>query len=373
MTIQRTIQGVTEGQDLASELRAIGAALDARAQALGVEGARLLGEDGARLRDEATALRGLATRAMIGARRAGLHLVAAVFAAVVLAGCERASSSEVTAAARSDELAAAATAERAPITDRSAWAGVAIPGAAAPLPIDPSDGCGLPAPAAGEHALVVDGEARTYMLTLPADYSASKPLPVVFDVDGILQADMPEALYVSLVNADPADMRPFQNIDGRDVELARDALDAIESEACVDRNRVFATGFSRNGVLSYSIAGGLGSRIRAIAPISAGLYGTGPSGGLDGGIGVYRWEPVAVLAQHGRRDTSTHRYTDGKRAFAVWAAINGCMLDLPDIDNGGGCAELSACGLRMAWCEHPGDHVIAKGATANVAEFFRSF
>lgn len=77
-----------------------------------------------------------------------------------------------------------------------------------------------------------------------------------------------------------------------DVEFTRQLLDDLATVAPVDSKRVYATGFSNGGIMSYRLAAELSDRIAAIAPVS-------------GPIGTDNFTPsraVPVLHFHGTKD-----------------------------------------------------------------------
>lgn len=172
---------------------------------------------------------------------------------------------------------------------------------AAPDPVG-SPGCTGAAPAAGEseHRVIApDGRERIYHLHVPPNAGAG-PLPMVlafhggahtangFDDFAHLREKSDEAGFVLVLpegigaigaradgyaqtwNAGSCCAESVaQKVD--DVGFVRVMLDEIESRLCVDRKRVFATGFSNGGMLSYRLACELYDRIAAIAPVGGGL------------------------------------------------------------------------------------------------------
>lgn len=80
------------------------------------------------------------------------------------------------------------------------------------------------------------------------------------------------------------------NVD--DVEFTRRILDDLAGSTNIDPRRVFATGMSNGGILSYRLASELSDRIAAIAPV----------GGLMGTQTCSPKRPVSVMHFHGTDD-----------------------------------------------------------------------
>jgi polyhydroxybutyrate depolymerase len=76
-----------------------------------------------------------------------------------------------------------------------------------------------------------------------------------------------------------------------DVAFVRALLDTLEREYPIDHRRVYATGFSNGGMMSYQVACALSDRFAAVAPVSGELaMDCAPS------------RPVSVLIIHGTAD-----------------------------------------------------------------------
>jgi polyhydroxybutyrate depolymerase len=106
-----------------------------------------------------------------------------------------------------------------------------------------------------------------------------------------------------------------------DVGFVAAIVDQLESELCVDRARVFATGFSNGGFLSHRLGCELADRIAAIAPVSGVL-------GIDA---CSPTRPVPVIHIHGTEDLlvpydgNPYRdYISVADSIAGWVARDGC-------------------------------------------------
>ena len=77
-----------------------------------------------------------------------------------------------------------------------------------------------------------------------------------------------------------------------DVEFTRKVLDDLATTATIDSKRVFATGMSNGGIMSYRLASELSDQIAAIAPV----------GGPMGTDTCKPKRPVSVIHLHGTDD-----------------------------------------------------------------------
>jgi polyhydroxybutyrate depolymerase len=217
-------------------------------------------------------------------------------------------------------------------------------------------------PGVSEQRLTSDGRERAYRLFVPRTYDGSASLPLVLDLHGsggnsAGQAATSrfealaerEGVLVATLQAGTDDRRWNVPItDGRpdDVRYVSDVIDHVAAQACTDRARVYATGFSGGARMSSLLACRLSDRIAAIAPM-AGLRWPGPCDG----------RAVPVLTFHGLADPQ-NTYDGGvagrggewvesvPAALAGWARHNQCAADVVTEDPPG---PLST--LRYERCE----------------------
>jgi polyhydroxybutyrate depolymerase len=145
----------------------------------------------------------------------------------------------------------------------------------------------------GEHTrtLKVDDRDRSYLVHVPKSYDGSKPVPVVLAFHGALtngkvmerfsglseKAD--EAGFVVVYPNGTGEQEPLlfwnagnccgsgalRNVD--DVKFIGELLDDLEKIIRVDTKRVYATGISNGGMMSYRLADEMSDRIAAIAAV----------------------------------------------------------------------------------------------------------
>ena len=122
-----------------------------------------------------------------------------------------------------------------------------------------------------------------------------------------------------------------------DVDYLSSLIDWAYSEYEIDRNRVYSTGMSNGGFMSYHLACNLSSKIAAIASVTGSMTpqtynGCSPS------------HPTAILQIHGTMDGVVPYYGNSiSRAIPTvmeyWDEYNGCGLEIlnniPDINNDG--------------------------------------
>lgn len=166
--------------------------------------------------------------------------------------------------------------------------------------------------------ITVDGLERTYTLRLPTSYNGSAPIPLVIAMHGGFgsgtqlenQSQLTpkgEAEGFILVYPDgypsPISIRTWnaggccgyamnQNIN--DVGFISALLDQLIATHNIDTLRIYATGMSNGGFMSYRLACELSERIAAIAPVSASMTiaSCQPA------------RPVPVISFHSYLDTS---------------------------------------------------------------------
>lgn len=166
-----------------------------------------------------------------------------------------------------------------------------------PPPMDCSGKPGAP----GTTTRMYNG--RAYIVHVPPNASANSALPVVF---------------------------AFHGAGGQGSDMLGTGLDILGD---IDRERVFATGFSMGGYFSHHIGCQRGgSLVRAVAPHSGGTY-----------AGQCPGAPVPVLVLHGDSDPLIN-VRCAEQARDLWVERNGCAEDVDVIDvMGGRCEWHRAC------------------------------
>jgi polyhydroxybutyrate depolymerase len=245
-----------------------------------------------------------------------------------------------------------------------------------------SSGCGTTTTlASGRHAIDVGGAMREYILAVPDDYDPNQPYTLIFgwhwrganaqaivdnDYYGLEPLANGSAIFVSPEGLVDDGVSGWANPDGRDIEFTVAMVDHFKSELCIDESRVFATGFSYGGMMSFAVGCALGDVFRAIAPFAGSLW----SGCEDGTA------PIAMWGSHGYSDGADGvvPIAAGQEGRDEFLARNGCGMDSVPVEPDE-CVAYQGCqqGYPVTWCEWDGGHWWPPFATLAVWDFFSQF
>ncbi len=209
--------------------------------------------------------------------------------------------------------------------------------------------------------ITVDGVTRTYLAHIPASVDRSNETPVVLVLHGA-GTNGPITVMFSGMNK-KADAENFIAVypDGTgagifltwnagglskskvdDVKFLSAVIDDLALVAKIDPRRIFATGISNGGMMSYLLASELSDRIAAIAPIAGTVTTEKPTPSRS----------VPVMHFHGTADkivpvagpgSDTPKFITFKsvdESIKRWCGINGCaatpiVTQFPDtVDDG---------------------------------------
>jgi polyhydroxybutyrate depolymerase len=177
--------------------------------------------------------------------------------------------------------------------------------------------------------LVFGGRTRRYFVHPPKGYDGKTPLPLVLVLHGALQgainvermsgmsaeADKENFLVAYPNGTSGSGLAPTWNAGAccgyamihkvDDVGFLRALIDRLEHGYTVDPKRIFVTGISNGGMMSYRLACELADRVAAIAPVEGAQdLECRPSG------------PVSVLIFHGTADLLVP-YKGGRTPFQI--------------------------------------------------------
>jgi len=216
-----------------------------------------------------------------------------------------------------------------------------------------SDGCGAVGaytPGTTTAEITHDGVSRTFRVHVPPGYESDHASPLVFMFHGGGGSGRQFQMNSSRMDV-VADRENFitvypdgtgmirtwngggccgagvrNNVD--DVGFVAALLDHLEANICLDRRKVFASGMSNGGIMSYRLACDLSERIAAVAPVA----------GTDMTLSCSPTRQIPVMQIHGTAD-----------GHVPWEGGEGCGLagvsftSIPDTMEGwkirNGCGE----------------------------------
>jgi polyhydroxybutyrate depolymerase len=221
--------------------------------------------------------------------------------------------------------------------------------------------CRLPhAQGVEQQQLMSGGRERSYRLFVPPAYDGRTSLPLVLDMhgsggtsagqartSGFEEVAAREGFAVASLQADGGRWNvPVQAGRADDAAYVGDVIDDVAAQLCIDRTRVYATGFSGGGRMSSLLGCVLNTKIAAIAPVSA-LRWPAPCTG----------RAIPVLTFHGMADTQ-NPYAGNvpgrgaewlesvPDALAGWAGHNGCRPEAIVEDPEGPLSTIRYAGCR---------------------------
>ena len=185
-----------------------------------------------------------------------------------------------------------------------------------------------------------DGLTRTYILYVPASYSPGTPVPLVFNFHGYTSNSNDQMLYADFRPiADTANfilVHPMGTLDGSnqpywnagfggtvdDLGFTSALIDSISADYSINPNRIYSTGMSNGGIMSYYLACELSNRFAAIASVTGTMI-TGSQ------LTCSAQHPTPVMEIHGTAD-ATVPYTGNTTMIAIpnvlnyWVNYNNC-------------------------------------------------
>jgi polyhydroxybutyrate depolymerase len=245
-----------------------------------------------------------------------------------------------------------------------------------------SPGCGSPSPLkTGQFTESIDGTMRRYVVDVPASYDTNKKHRLIFvwhplggSADGIVSGGYNGLKSLSegsaiFVTADglqgsngEASGPGWWNVNNGDMKLLTAILAKVNASLCVDSERIFSTGFSFGGMMSYTV-GYEFDVFRAIAPCSGDLQVIPHEDTFT--------RPLPVMAFHGDKDdfVTTAR---GRAARDKYLARNKCSATTAPVSPSP-CVEYQGCSAPTFWCEFPGAHNTWSEQPKAIWKFFSQF
>lgn len=204
-----------------------------------------------------------------------------------------------------------------------------------------------------------DGLERSFILYVPPSYDPGTPAPLVINFHGYTSNSWEQMVYGDFRPiADTAGFllvhpmgtlnqlgEPYWNSnwggDVDDIGFTEALIDSLASYYNVNNDRVFSTGMSNGGFMSYTLACELSHRIAAIASVTGSMNN-------NQGNSCPCEHPMPIMEIHGTADGTVPYngipfvFESIPNTIAHWVEFNECNADpvitmIPDIDPNDGC------------------------------------
>lgn len=223
------------------------------------------------------------------------------------------------------------------------------------------------------------GLTRSFRIYVPDIYDGSTEVPLLFNLHGYSSNALEQEFYADFRPvADTANfiiIAPDGTVNGStgeqfwnafglpdvdDVAFISDLIDYAIGNYSIDQSRIYSTGMSNGGFMSYTLACALSERITAIASVTGSMITTQVASCQPS-------HPVPVMQIHGTAD-GTVPYAGGLGIYGIedlvdyWVAFNECDSEpayelLPDISTTDNCT-----------AEH---YVYSNGLNNSSVEFYK--
>ena len=223
--------------------------------------------------------------------------------------------------------------------------------------------------------LTVKGSSgqREFIMHVPSAYKGDKAVPLVIDyhpIGGSGSGQMGSTTYKKLTDPEGVislypqgttkTMGPGWNVgpccsNDDDLEFTREMIKYVKEKACIDPQRIYATGFSMGGGMSNHVACMMSDVFAAVAPAAMDLNKTNSAQ-------CTKARPISVINFRGTADNvcryggGDSGFNDGlnflgaEGTFKFWAEADGCTGS--PTTNSDGCQEYSNCkdGVKVVLC-----------------------
>lgn len=183
----------------------------------------------------------------------------------------------------------------------------------------------------GTITITFNNTSRKYILHTPDGYDSSHAYRLVFAFaeSGSSASSVATRNYFTMATLDTTKNTIFaapDAADGKgtwsngDVALTDAILTQLEGDLCIDKTRIFATGFSFGGGMALALACTRADVFRAVAFFSG--------ADLTNSCPKTLTKPIAYYASQASQDSngmSTTSEITGEKKQAEFAALNGCM------------------------------------------------
>jgi polyhydroxybutyrate depolymerase len=207
--------------------------------------------------------------------------------------------------------------------------------------------------------LMHGGMNRSYLVYAPASYTGTTPVPVVFDFHGLSGNSMQQmnlSRWNQLANTEgflavyPQGTGNSWNAGGccspammnmvDDVGFVKAIVTALSTDACIDTKRVYASGCSNGGAMSYRLACEAADVIAGVAPVDFDCV----VGGQCSSCRPAR--PITEVQFRGTNDTLVP-YSGAMPNFTRWGTINMCTGTAAALPSNSSCQAYPMCGADV--------------------------
>lgn len=218
----------------------------------------------------------------------------------------------------------------------------------------------------GTLSITSGGKTRKYILKTPASYDKSQAHRLVFAFaeSGSSAQSVANRNYFRMGTYDtkgtifvaPDAENGAGSWSKADVTLVDDILAKVEGDLCIDKSRIFATGFSFGGAMSLALACTRADVFRGVAFFSG--------ADLTGSCNATLTKPIAYYASQASGDASGAPIpSSGRIKQAQFAAVNGCTAEansttFPAAGKAHTCTVYKNCkaGFPTVYCVFDGPH-----------------
>ena len=226
-------------------------------------------------------------------------------------------------------------------------------------------------------SITVGGLHREYILYVPASYSPGTSAPLVLNFHGYTSNAFEQMFY--------GDFRPIADTAGflvvhpmgtldivgnphwnvgwgtstvNDVEFTSALIDSLSAQYNINQDRIYSTGMSNGGFMSYRLACELSDRIAAIASVTGDFN-------VNTAASCHPQHQMPVMEIHGTADETVPYngnilFNPIPTTVNYWVTYNSCVTppvitSLPDINQADGCTaehQVYANGTNGAEVEH---------------------
>jgi polyhydroxybutyrate depolymerase len=257
-----------------------------------------------------------------------------------------------------------------------------------------------PTLSAGEttQSLMLNGLNRSYLLHVPPGYTGTTPVPVVFDFHGLGGSGQQQRNLSGW--AAVADREGFimvypngssnawnvgrccppaadQGVD--DVAFVRAMIERLKTAACIDTRRIYASGCSNGGGMSYKLACEAADVIAGIAPVDFDCVVGEQNVPSCGGCSPAR--PVTEIQFRATGDALVNYFggpapipqgmdfPGAEQNLSDWGEINSCTGEPQAVAGNAACQAFPACaeGVQTMLCTRQGGSHCGNYTALNIA------